>query len=47
MGQHVVAACAGWRKHDAVAVSGAIEQLHGRKGAGKVVDKNVAEIVGV
>ena len=35
------------REHDAVAVGDAVEQLHGREGAGKIVDENVAEIVGV
>ncbi len=32
---------------DAVAVSNAVKQLHGGKSAGKIVDKNVPEIVGV
>ena len=47
MGQDFVAASAGRHKHDTVAVSDAIEQLHGREGACEIVDENVAEIVGV
>jgi len=47
MRQGFATAKARGREHDAVAVGDAVEQLHGREGAGKIVDENVAEIVGV